>query len=65
MANLTPASNVQTATVAGFVAVLILHVCAANNIVIPPDVADSLPGVMVVLVAYIHDLISGANAPKP
>lgn len=65
MANLTPASNVQTATVAGFIAVCILHICAANNIVIPPDVADSLPGVMVVLVAYVHDLITGANAPKP
>lgn len=65
MANLAPANNVTTATLAGFIAVCVLHVCAANNIVIPPDVADSLPGVMVVLVAYIHDLISGANAPKP
>lgn len=65
MTNLTPANNVQTATVAGFIAVCVLHICAANNIIIPPDVADSLPGVMVIVVAYVHDLISGANAAKP
>ena len=65
MTNLAPAANVQTATIAGFIAVCALHVCAANNIIIPPDVADSLPSVVAMLVAYIHDLISGANAPKP
>ena len=46
MANLTPANNVTAATLAGFIAVCVLHVCAANDIVIPPDVADALPGVL-------------------
>lgn len=58
MANLTPASNVQAATVAGFIAVLVEHLCTANGIDIPPDVADALPGLFVVLVAYAHDCLS-------
>lgn len=58
MQNLTPASNVQVATLAGFISVGILHICAANNIVIPPDVADSLPAFFVALVAYIHDCVT-------
>jgi hypothetical protein len=61
MSNFVPASNVQAATVAGFVAVLIEHVCTANGIVIPPDVSSSLPGVLIVLVAYIHDAVTGGN----
>jgi hypothetical protein len=64
MANLTPASNVQAATVAGFIAVLLEHLCAANDITIPPDVADALPGALIVLVAYIHDCVSSAMAAK-
>lgn len=61
MANITPAGNIQAATAAGFVAVLIEHVCAANGIVIPPDVADGLPGILIVIVAYVHDCITGEN----
>ena len=46
MANIPVAYNIQAATVAGFVAVCLLHVCQANGIIIPPDVADALPGVL-------------------
>lgn len=61
MANLTPASNIQAATIAGFISVLVLHVCAANDIIIPPDVADALPGVLAVLTAHIWDMVTGGN----
>lgn len=61
MGNLTPASNVQAATLAGFLAVLLEHLCTANGIIIPPDVSSALPGVLIVLVAYIHDTITGGN----
>lgn len=64
MANLIPASNVQAATIAGFIAVLIEHVCSANGIVIPPDVADALPSVLVIAVAHIWDMATGANKPS-
>lgn len=62
MANLAPASNIQAATLAGFIAVLIEHVCAANGIIIPEDVSTALPGVLVILVAHIWDVATGANA---
>lgn len=65
MANLTPASNVQAATVAGFIAVCILHICAANGIIIPPDVADALPSVLVIIVAHLWDVFTGENKPCP
>ena len=64
MANLNVASNVQAATVAGFIAVCVLHVCQANGIVIPPDVAEALPGALAVLVAYIHDCVGSSIASK-
>lgn len=64
MANFTPAGNVQAATIAGFLAVLIEHVCAANGIIIPPDVSASLPGVLVILTAHLWDMATGGNAPK-
>lgn len=61
MANIVPATNIQAAAVAGFITTLILHVCAANGIVIPPDVADALPGVLALLVAHISDMVTGDN----
>lgn len=63
MASLVPASNVQAATIAGFIAVLVEHVCSANGIVIPPDVSSALPGALVVIVAYIHDAVSNPSTP--
>jgi hypothetical protein len=65
MANLTPASNVQAATIAGFLAVLVEHLCAANGIVIPSDVSAALPGVLIVLVAHLWDMATGDNVKKP
>lgn len=62
--NIQPASNIQAATVAGFIAVCVLHTCQANGIVIPPDVADALPGVLAILVAHLWDCLSGDNKPK-
>lgn len=63
MANITPASNIQAATLAGFIAVLIEHVCTANGIIIPPDVSDALPGVLAILTAHIWDMATGENKP--
>lgn len=66
MANLVPANNVTAGAFGGFVTVLVLHVCAANNIVIPPDVADALPYAFAVVIAHVYDVISGQNQPpKP
>lgn len=65
MANLVPAQNVQAATVAGFITVLILHTCAANDIIIPPDVADALPGLIAVIVAHVYDMCTGGNQKQP
>ena len=65
MANIIPAGNVQAGAAGAFVTVLILHMCAANNIIVPPDVADALPSVMAVLIAHICDMITGANAVPP
>jgi ABC-type uncharacterized transport system permease subunit len=62
--NVTPASNVTAGAFGGFVTVLVLHVCAANNIVIPPDVADSLPYAFAVVIAHLYDMLTGGNA-KP
>lgn len=62
--NISPASNIQAATVAAFLAVCVLHICAANNIIIPPDIADALPGVLAIVVAHIYDLATGDNKPK-
>lgn len=61
MANLLPANNITAGTFGGFIAVLVLHVCAANGIVIPPDVADSLPYAFAVLIAHAYDVLSGDN----
>lgn len=63
--NVTPASNVQAATVAGFLAVLVEHLCQANGIIIPPDVADALPSVLVIVVAHLWDMATGGNKPTP
>lgn len=64
MANLIPASNVQAAAVAGFVALLVEHLCAANNIVLPPDVSGALPGFLAIVVAHAWDLCTGGNKPR-
>jgi hypothetical protein len=64
MVNITPATNVQAATVAGFIAVIIEHVCAANGVDIPPDVSAALPGILVIVVAHVWDMCTGENA-KP
>ena len=61
MANLPVASNVQAGAVAGLITVMILHVFAANNIIIPPDVANSLTMAMPVIVAHIWDMIAGTT----
>jgi hypothetical protein len=61
MASVLPASNVTAGAFGGFVTVLVLHVCAANNIVIPQDVADSLPYAFAVAIAHIWDLTQGTN----
>lgn len=62
--NVAPATNVQVAAVAGFVAVLIEHLCTANGIIIPEDVSSALPGVLIIAVAHIWDMSTGGNA-KP
>lgn len=64
MANIVPAGNIQAAAVAGFIVTLVLHVCAANDIVIPPDVADALSGLLAVIVAHVYDMCTGGNV-KP
>lgn len=64
MANLAPANNVTAGAFGGFITVLILHVCAANNIIIPPDVADSLPYACAVVISHLYDLATGGNV-KP
>lgn len=61
MANLVPANNVTAGAFGGFVTVLVLHVCAANNIVIPPDVADSLPYAFAVVISHLYDVATGDN----
>lgn len=63
MPNLNPASNIQAATVAGFIAVLIEHVCTANGVVIPPDVSAAFPGALAVIVAHVWDVWNGTNKP--
>lgn len=63
MASIPVAQNVQAATIAGFLAVLLEHVCSANGIVIPPDVADALPSVLVIAVAHLWDCMTGENKP--
>jgi uncharacterized membrane protein len=64
--NVQPANNIQLAAVAGFTALLVEHLCQANGITIPTDIADALPGVMAILVAHLYDLFTGENKPpKP
>lgn len=65
MANMVPAGNVQAAALAGFIALLMEHLCQANGIIIPQDVSEALPGVFAIIVAHISDLITGANKPTP
>lgn len=62
--NLAPAGNVTAGAFGGFVAVLVLHICAANNIVIPPDVADALPYAFAMAIAHGYDMITGENKPN-
>ncbi len=50
-----PAPNVTAGTFGGFVAVLVLHMCAANGVIVPPDVADSLPYALAVVIAHLWD----------
>ena len=60
-----PANNVTAAAFGGFIAVLVEHVCQANGIIIPPDVAEALPYAFAVLIAHIYDMATGGNAqPK-
>lgn len=61
--SIKPANNVTAGAFGGFVAVLVLHVCAANNIVIPPDVADALPYAFAVAIAHLYDMFTGENKP--
>ena len=63
--NAVPAGNVTAGAFGGFVAVLVLHVCAANNITIPPDVADSLPYAFAVIIAHVYDMATGGNSKPP
>ena len=66
MTNLLPSNNVTAGAFGGFVTVLVLHVCAANGIVIPQDVADSLPYAFAVVIAHVYDCFTGQNQPpKP
>lgn len=61
MENLKPAPNIQLASIAGFLSVGILHICQANGIIIPPDVASSLPAFIVAIVAWAHDYFSNST----
>lgn len=61
MANYVPATNVQIATVAGFLSAIIEHICKANGIIIPDDVSAGLPAVVALLVAHGVDLWQGTN----
>lgn len=61
--NITPATNVTAGAFGGLVTVLILHICAANNIVIPPDVADALPYACAMAITHLYDVITGGNKP--
>lgn len=63
MANVVPAGNVTAGALGGFITVLVLHVCAANDIIIPPDVSDSLPYAFAVLIAHVWDMYTGGNKP--
>lgn len=61
MDNLKPATNVQLGAAAGFVSAVVLHICQANGIVIPPDVANALPCVFAVIIAHVWDVATGEN----
>jgi hypothetical protein len=61
MSNLPVASNIQAATVAGFIAVLTEHLCTANGIIIPQDVSAALPGFLAIVVAHVWDCVQGTN----
>lgn len=64
MVNTVPAGNVQAAAVAGMITIGILHICAANNIIIPQDVSDSISLAMPVIVAHLWDMLTGGNLKK-
>lgn len=61
--SLAPAANVSVAAAIGGLAVAAVHIAQANGIIVPPDVADAIPGLIVVLVAYLHDCFTGGNKP--
>lgn len=64
MANIVPANNVAAGAFGGFITVLVEHVCTANGIILPPDVADALPYAFAVVIAHAWDVWTGGNA-KP
>lgn len=64
MANFTPATNIQIATVAGFISVVIVHICKAYGVDMPDDLSAGLPAVVAVLVAHLWDLAQGTNKPS-
>ena len=61
MGNFTPAANVGWAAVITTITVALLKILIANGIKIPEDVMNTLPPAVPVLVAYLHDLATGAN----
>ncbi len=60
---ITPANNVTAGAFGAFITVLVLHLCAANNIIVPPDVAEVLPPAFAVAIAHIYDMLTGGNKP--
>lgn len=64
MVSIAPAANVTAGAFGGFVAVMVLHICAANNINIPPDVSDALPYAFAMAITHIWDCFTGDNKPN-
>ena len=57
--------NVQIMFVAGFFSKIILLVLAAHNISIDTETAQDLPGVLMILGAYVPDVVSKWRNSKP
>lgn len=65
MPNIVPATNVSIAAIAGLISAVVEHVCEANGVAIPPDIASALPAAIAVIVAHLWDVCTGGNVKPP
>lgn len=61
MPNMIPAGNVQIATIAGFLSVVLEHVFKANGIDLPPDISSAMPAVITIVAAHICDMVTNTK----